>query len=894
MKSHGLGLLMAFAAAAACAAPLPFTAGPESFDREGGHIQGIAASEDALYVAQMTRLVKFDWNGKVLATRAALSHTGDIAWHDGELYAAVAVYPESREGRIQVYDKDLNLLREASVDRAIDGIAYVDGVLYVGMGAKTRTSKAPHRVNILGRFDAKTLKEVAPRMEFDYGYDTKYGFQNIAFDGKMLIASFYAVDGAPGVAFFDRELRVLGTASEKCSQGFDILPQSMRAGGPRFVRATTTIAKRPASVTCGFDFVDLRPSVCPRWISVMPMRDDCAAELAADAADLGNTTFIDGILWSCPVNPGGDPPADKGAIFAKKWRTVSALVREKSQVRQGILLQSTMGHGGFPGTPTPWQLAVKADGTSVYRMCPMDERFLAYIAKTCREISDAKPDFFMVDDDTRIVWDDIPGCFCPLHLAEFAKRTGRSWTRDDVVAMLKKGDSQDARTWEDVKVDSLRRFFRTIRENFERGIPGTLCVVGAPQHLKHAREFAQILAAPGQTPVVRGSGAPYHGRNLFHIVSTRSSYARQMELVGGDVAYLQESDTCPHTQWATSAVRMFDHLVMLALEGCKGAKIWITRTGNYHEKKSAEAYRRIFRENKGLVEWIARTGFRQRGVVIPVCGPSSLNFADRYFAFTGLPYRFGKAAKGEVTALTADTLKLLKPEEIREILSGSVLADASASLWLSENGYSGDTGVRAKPWKRKTIQIHEFEDGFRQSGMRTGELVDLSDTDPGAKVLTKLFNVPVAGAAPVFEASGSVLFANSRGGKVLSMAQKAPMQDPPYYAATLLSERYREEIANWLRSLGGGTPGGARYLGVGSVTCMAGSTEADGNVFVINVLDLDGDPAPEMAFDADPVSVERLSGDGSWKKVEFTATGKGRARIASPVATQIPAIFRWR
>ena len=110
------------------------------------------------------------------------------------------------------------------------------------------------------------------------------------------------------------------------------------------------------------------PSACPHWISVMPMRDDCAAELAADAADLGNTTFIDGILWSCAVNPGGDPPADKGAMFAKKWRTVSALVRENSSVRQGILLQATMGHGGFPGTPTPWQLAVKADGTSVYMM----------------------------------------------------------------------------------------------------------------------------------------------------------------------------------------------------------------------------------------------------------------------------------------------------------------------------------------------------------------------------------------------------------------------------------------------------------------------------------------------------------------------------------------------
>ena len=41
---------MFFAAAVACAGPLPFTAGPEAFDPKGGRIQGIAASEEALYI----------------------------------------------------------------------------------------------------------------------------------------------------------------------------------------------------------------------------------------------------------------------------------------------------------------------------------------------------------------------------------------------------------------------------------------------------------------------------------------------------------------------------------------------------------------------------------------------------------------------------------------------------------------------------------------------------------------------------------------------------------------------------------------------------------------------------------------------------------------------------
>ena len=244
--------------AAAQGALRPFTAGPEAFDPKGGHIQGVAAGEDALYVSQMTRLAKLDWEGNVLATRAVTSHTGDIAWHDGELYTAVAVYPECKAGRIQVFDKDLNLLRETVIDRTIDGIAYVDGVLYVGMGARDQPSKNPHRVNIIGRFDAKTLKEVAPRAEFDYGHETRYGFQNIANVDGTLFASFYAVAGSPSTVLFDKSLNVLGTLDGGPNQGFDVLPASLRTPGARFVRATTKRSKSLPSVSCAFDFFDFR------------------------------------------------------------------------------------------------------------------------------------------------------------------------------------------------------------------------------------------------------------------------------------------------------------------------------------------------------------------------------------------------------------------------------------------------------------------------------------------------------------------------------------------------------------------------------------------------------------------------------------------------------------
>lgn len=219
-----------------------------ALDPKGGHIQGLAVGDDAVYVSQMTQLTKLGWDGKALATKRVTSHTGDVTWWNGELYTAVAVYPDRKEGRIEVFDRDLKMVRSAKIDRTIDGISCLDGILYVGMGAKEQPSKKPHRVNVLGRFDAKTLKEIAPRQDFDYGYDTKYGFQDIATDGKLLYTTFYAAKkGTPIMAVFDKDGTVVGTSEDGSNNGFDFLPGdggfAEQRQGRVFVKALPRVMK---------------------------------------------------------------------------------------------------------------------------------------------------------------------------------------------------------------------------------------------------------------------------------------------------------------------------------------------------------------------------------------------------------------------------------------------------------------------------------------------------------------------------------------------------------------------------------------------------------------------------------------------------------------------------
>jgi len=406
-----------------------------------------------------------------------------------------------------------------------------------------------------------------------------------------------------------------------------------------------------------------------------------------------------------------------------------------------------------------------------------------------------------------------------------------------------------------------------------------------------------MLAAPGQVPVLRGAGANYTGNNIYHCIYRRASFALQLKNIGPGIVYLQEADTCPQQLWSCSATREYENMVLQALEGVKGAKIWITRTFMTRERRSQLAYRRIFSQNRGIMSWVAKADFRQGGVVVPNVGVGEgecdwTGFAERYFALTGIPYRYGEAEKGEVTALCASSLSRLSRAEIERAFSGSVLLDGTGANWMSTNGYAKLIGADARPWARKTIQLHLDEKGFSLGGMRVDHaLADLTSLHQGAEVLSRLYNVPSMGSEPKYEAPGSIAFTNSLGGRVIVMAQPLRECMPKYYNQTLFGENYQVWIARLIERLGGRLP--VRFAGAGPVLCEVGRTTADGDVFVLDPLDIDDLIEPELDFAKVPVSIERLMGDGSWKPVEFRTEQTGYARICDIIRAKNPTVYRY-
>jgi len=237
------------------------------FDKKGGHIQGMCAGGGHYYLSQMTRLYKIDKTGACVKSVPVVSHTGDICYRDGRIYTAVAVYggPEKGKGKVQVFDTDLNLVREATYDRGLDGITFFNGAIYAGRGSHRETvphkegvepqSKTPHLDNEMVVLDSETL-QVKKLLVFSHGSKTHYGVQNATSDGKVLYATFYPAEGgAPDLVAFDAEMRPQRGYRVRSSTGFECVPSE--DGALRFVRCVSGGGKGKP-ITATIEDVDLK------------------------------------------------------------------------------------------------------------------------------------------------------------------------------------------------------------------------------------------------------------------------------------------------------------------------------------------------------------------------------------------------------------------------------------------------------------------------------------------------------------------------------------------------------------------------------------------------------------------------------------------------------------
>ena len=205
---------------------------------------------------------------------------------------------------------------------------------------------------------------------------------------------------------------------------------------------------------------------------------------------------------------------------------------------------------------------VRGDGTShPFANCPTDEAFSQTLAENIAAFAAvARPAFIFLEDDFSI--SAANGCFCEKHLAEFAKRQGKHYTREALLCVLAKNTPEALalnRAWQALKKDTLVALAKRIRAEMDRVCP--TIPIGLMQSGVQDRDgdfteaVAKALAGERHTPFVRLYGTFYCGfeTKKMPVALYHALYCTQH--LSEDILRYHESDTYPHNRFLPPASR---------------------------------------------------------------------------------------------------------------------------------------------------------------------------------------------------------------------------------------------------------------------------------------------------------------------------------------------------
>lgn len=630
------------------------------------------------------------------------------------------------------------------------------------------------------------------------------------------------------------------------------------------------------------------------WINIAPLLPDHAEEIAADQRWLVANTPVDSVAFSCTLVPEGDPAFDKAALLAARFRRMKELLAG-SGVRCGILLQATMGHGWAPDSRTPFQKVVQEDGAERYIFCPLGDAFRDYIRRQIAALAAERPDFFMLDDDTRLAT-GRNGCFCPLHIAEMERLAGRPFTRESLAAAVH-GEPETAKLYDGLLRDSIIVHARAIRGEIDKVdpmIPCSFCCCSGD--VRHAAAVARALAAPGQETVIRLNNGRYLDDSLRDVPAWLRRTSAQVAVLAGEATILCEPDTCPQNRYSTSATALHMHLSMSLLEGCGGAKFWITRMGAY-EPASGLAYRRVLSANRGFYLALAELAPHWGGVRVPISSSpdyslprkgAGVNWGAAVLGRFGIPY-VNSADEAAVTVLSEDAARLTD-DELRAVLARGAVLDGRAALVATERGFADLCGVAASEWSGPVASFEALGDGSRINTKINA--VRLRLLAKGVDVRSRLMHRSAALAADAEEvAPGSAFFVNAEGGRVFTFAEKLPEFVGLSAFSTYNETRKRQFVDAFREVFGADIP---HYTGDAEVLFRDG-VASDGS-HLLAFLSTTLDPIDEIPLHLPlvPNEAERLLPDGTWAPVGFHEGAGGDVLFETPAKTFNVVVIRVR
>ncbi len=225
---------------------------------------------------------------------------------------------------------------------------------------------------------------------------------------------------------------------------------------------------------------------------------------------------------------------------------------------------TSMGHGveldheeAFVGADFPRAVGFNG-GVCDDSFCIADPGYRDLIADWVRDMGKCGVDIIQLDDDLSLgCRPNGIVCTCDYHMGEFARRTGKEWTREELYRAVFCGEANEIRrAWFGLMGESFFDFARALRQKLDTVSPTTrlgFCTVSTSFDSDgvDAGELARVFA--GNTkPYLRGIGAPYWETVLGRCISDVIGYQRlerQWLRKYSDIEFYTEGDLYPRPRY---------------------------------------------------------------------------------------------------------------------------------------------------------------------------------------------------------------------------------------------------------------------------------------------------------------------------------------------------------
>lgn len=404
-----------------------------------------------------------------------------------------------------------------------------------------------------------------------------------------------------------------------------------------------------------------------------------------------------GLAWRCK----GYPDRSVYEQLAEDFCRVRELLKEQD-LALGWWSSVNLKSGRHPDL----QPIVKGDGEEhPFANCPSDaefkERHAKNIAAFCRV---ARPDFIIIEDDYCIsAAAGKYGCFCKNHLAEFEKRVGRRYEREELVRIFGKKEQDSIellKRYKEMLKDTMVDLSARIRRELDKQtpeIPICLAQAGTIDNDGNATEaVCRALAGKNHRPLCRLYGAYYNGGEIKNVPELLYHAVYCKQHLGEDFGLYHESDTYPHTRFFTSARMMKTYLGITYSHGLIGS---VFQTQQHLDDPGEEsAYGKMLKSERTRLSELIKTvsGCTPMGVEIPY--DPFYNFMEesrnplwvRPISAFGIPF---VTTPSKTAFLDEVSAKYLSDEELKRYFSGNLFLDGDAAYILTKRGYGKYMGV---------------------------------------------------------------------------------------------------------------------------------------------------------------------------------------------------------